>query len=71
MIWAQHEKTLYYFAGQTTPIQAKAISKKFPDKIVVRINQDGEELTKHVNGVRISPVDRVESHKRVKLEAVK
>ena len=53
MIWAQHDKELYFFAKQTTTHQAKAMSKKMQDKTIVRINQDGQELTKHLNGKRI------------------
>ena len=53
MIWAQHDKELYFFAQQTTTHQARAISKKMPTKVIVRINQDGQELTKYLNGERI------------------
>lgn len=53
MIWTQHDGKLFFYANEATTHQAKAISKKFPDKTIVRINQDGQELTKHLNGKRI------------------
>lgn len=53
MIWALHDKELYFFAKETTTHQARAISKKFHDKTVIRINQDGQELTKYINGLRV------------------
>ena len=56
MIWAQHDKELYFFAKNVSTHQALAMSKKMPDRVIVRINQDGQELTKYLNGERI--VDR-------------
>lgn len=53
MIWTQHDKQLFYYAREITTHQAKAISKKMPTKVIVRINQDGQELTKYLNGKRI------------------
>lgn len=53
MTWVLHEKELYFFAKNVSTHQAKAMSKKMQDKTIVRINQDGQDLTKHLNGKRI------------------